>query len=231
VNRSTPPPDFVLVAIVLVSSSLGALAVWLVASLDTGRESSELAIEGLNGQQLTRIEERAQTHSVLTPNPAPPPRASAPQPPTQNAGKRSVQCPENLRSIKRLSSDARIHTVYHRGRVRGFQISEVTKGSFWDAVGLSTGDIVVDMAGVPIGSVDKKSSLVTYLARSSRGELTIRKADGRSRPIYWDMPESPDSTDSPARCRELESSDHPDDDQGAGIFGAVTREAQPVHTN
>jgi hypothetical protein len=219
VNRSTPPPDFVLVAIALVSSSLGALAVWLVVSLVTARESSELAIESLNGQQLAHVQERAQTHSVSSPNAAPPPWPTDPQPPAQIAGKRSAQCPENLRSPERLSSDARIHTVHHRGRVRGFQITEVTKGSFWDAVGLSTGDIVVEMAGVPIANVDKKSSLVTYLASSSRGELTIRKADGRSRPIYWDMPESPDSADSPARCRELESSDPLNDDEEGGSLG------------
>jgi hypothetical protein len=218
VNRSTPPPDYVLVAIALVSSSLGVFVAWLVVSLVTDAESSELAIESLNGQQLAHVQESARIHSVSAPSAAPSPRLTDPQPPAQVAGKRSVECSENLRSPERLSSDARLHTVYHRGRVRGFQITEVTKGSFWDAVGLSTGDIVVEMAGVPIGNADKEISLVSYLARSSRGELTIRKADGRSRPIYWDLPESPDSENFPARCRALETSDHPND-EAAGIFG------------
>lgn len=225
-KRSPPPPDFVLVAIALGSSILGALAAWLVVSLVTGWESSEFAIESLNGQQLAEVQESPQRHFVSSPNTAPSPRPADSQSPVQIAGERSVQCPEDLRSPKRLSSDARIHTVYHRGRVRGFQITEVTKGSFWDAVGLSTGDIVVEMAGVPIGSVDKKISLVTYVARSSRGELTIRKADGRSSPIYWDRSELPDLEDLPARCRKLESSDHLND-EGAGILGDVIREARP----
>ena len=229
-NRATPPPDFVLVAIALVSSSLGVLTAWLVVSLVTDWESSEFTIESLDGQQLADVQESPQRHSVSSPNAAPSPRPADSQPPAQIAGERSVQCPENLRSPGRLSSDARIHTVYHRGRVRGFQITEVTTGSFWDAVGLSTGDIVVEMAGVPVGSVDKNISLVTYVARSSRGELMIRKADGRSSPIYWDRSESPDLEDLPARCRKLESSDHLND-EGAGILGNVIREAQPVLTN
>ena len=229
-NRATPSPDLLLVAIALVSSCLGALTAWLVVSLVTDWESSELAIEGLNGQQLADVQEGPQRHSVSSPNAAPSPQVPDPRSPVQMAAKRSVHCPEDLRSPGRLSNDARIQTVYHRGRVRGFEMTEVTTGSFWDAVGLSTGDIVVEMAGVPVGSVDKNISLVAYVSRSSRVELTIRKADGRSSPIYWDKSESPDWEDVPAHCRRLESSDHLND-KGAGILGNVIQEAKPVLTN
>lgn len=229
-NRSTPQPDYVLVAIAIISSFLGALVAWLVVSLATESESSELAIKNLDGPQLAHVLESAPTHSDAATGAAPSPRPKDPQPLAQKAGSQSVRCSENMRSPERLSSEAQFHTLYHRGRVRGFQITELTKGSFWDAVGLRTGDIVVEMAGVPVGNVHKEISLVAYLASSPRGELTIRKADGQSRPIYWDMSKSPDSEDFSPRCRDFESLDHPIDG-GAGIFGTVIEMAQLVLAN
>ena len=197
-NRMAPSTDFELLVIALVSSLLGVLAAWSIAVVTANRDSPGGVFESLPGEKSPNAETLSQRingpipggDSIGSPTDSLPLMRTAEKNPL-------VSCPETPRSVKRLLRDAHVRPAYQQGIVRGFQLSEVAKGSFWEALGLFDGDIVVGMDGLPIVGLEDRTKLINYVAESDRGELTVRKLDGGNWPIYWDTPSATVS----AKCR------------------------------
>jgi len=182
-KRSTPSLDHRLFAIALASTLVGVLGVFLTASFTGGSPPPGIATEDVGHGQTGSIESMLQ---------------SLVRSPSDNGviNSRIGQCAgskrrtENRRRVRHLLEDAQIRPAYRRGQIRGFQITKVTDDSFWQAIGIDSGDVVIEFAGTPIENSGGRMDMVEYLANSPRGKLTIRKADGGNRPIYWDTPES-----------------------------------------
>lgn len=133
-------------------------------------------------------------HAVVRqPSPAAPTPAAA-------AKRKTVQTPadaerlepeeplEELRTQQRLYGTAKVKPVYELHDVKGVRIENVAPGSFWDLVGLRSGDVVVELHGSPIDSPAAAIALMNALERDDTLTLRARGQDGIERYIEYTAP-------------------------------------------
>lgn len=111
------------------------------------------------------------------------------------------ECPGAWRDPIRLFGDAQVRPSYQHKTMLGVSIANVAEGSFWEELGIDSGDLVIESQGAPIDSPQASVDLLNELERAEQIRLRIRTTEGRDRWIDWDAPEPPDPATLPAHCR------------------------------
>lgn len=107
--------------------------------------------------------------------------SSGPNPPSQAAGnqnriqlKRS-QIDEAIQDINALMKQVRIIPNFTQGKPDGLKITGVMTGSFFNQIGLQSGDIILGVDGKPIESVDDALKLYTGMKTADSLSLNLRR--------------------------------------------------------
>ena len=85
--------------------------------------------------------------------------------------------------------------------MRGVSIEDVTPGSFWEELGIQSGDRILELGGTPIDSPQATGELMDVLERGDRIRLRLRTREGRDRWISWEAPSPPNAATLPEPCR------------------------------
>lgn len=112
-----------------------------------------------------------------------------------------TRCPSDGRTFLRLFEDAQVRPTYQNRAPIGVQIFDVGKGSFWETLGLRTGDLITEMNHEPIDSPEASVDLLRYVGNAPIVHLKVHALDGRDRQISWDAPPAPAPAALPERCR------------------------------
>ncbi len=134
----------------------------------------------------------------LAPDPAPEPApAVALPPPLIDAAPElppssPPEIPEaslaEMRMQPTLFSTAKGTAVYEGHDVRGVRVDRVGAGSFWDIVGVRSGDVVVAYNGVRIDTATAMLALLNSLEQDSVIRLRVRGDDEEERTLYYSAP-------------------------------------------
>jgi hypothetical protein len=124
------------------------------------------------------VEPRRPTLAERERTPLPPPPPADPDEPL-----------EAKRTQPRLFSSAKISTVYKGHDVHGVRIERVGIGSFWDLIGVQSGDVVINMNGSPIDTPAAAVALLNAMERDVVVNLRVRGIDDVERTLYFRVPE------------------------------------------
>lgn len=125
--------------------------------------------------------------------------ASTTRPPIASRGPAEA-CGPSSREAERLFDDAELHPIYEAGTMIGVSIRSVKPESFWEELGVDSGDRIVELDGRPLDSPPRTLDLMNALEHSSRIQLRLLTREGRDRWLSWEAPPSPSSGAAPASC-------------------------------
>ncbi len=139
--------------------------------------------------------------AVVTPPPAPPSPADAPPEPAlpEAAAESDEPKPktvtieddealEEKRTQTRLFAAARVRPIYDNDDLLGVRIVGVTEGSFWDDVGVRSGDVILEANGELMDTPEASVRLMDSLANAYEIILRVRGEDGRERMLEYQTP-------------------------------------------
>jgi len=103
--------------------------------------------------------------------------------PNRIAVKRT-QIDEAIQNINALMKQVRIVPNFTEGKPDGLALSGVMTGSFFSALGLQSGDILLGVDGKPIQSADDALKIYTGMKTANRLQLNIRR-NGREETLEY----------------------------------------------
>ena len=89
------------------------------------------------------------------------------------------------RSQPALFATAKVTAVYEGHDVRGVRIENVGPGSFWDVVGVRSGDVVIAHNGARIDTPAAMVALLNSMERDAVIRLRVRGTDEDERTLYY----------------------------------------------
>jgi len=87
-----------------------------------------------------------------------------------------------------LFSTAKITAVYEGQDVQGVRVDRVGSGSFWEMVGVRSGDVVVAYNDIRIDTATAMLALLNSMERDSVIRLRVRGTDEDERTLYYSAP-------------------------------------------
>jgi type II secretion system protein C len=81
-----------------------------------------------------------------------------------------------MQSPQQLMSQARMFPVTRDGETAGFRVSGVRKGSLATLLGLKNGDVVSEVNGSKLGSIDDALAMVQKLRRANHLSVTVERS-------------------------------------------------------
>lgn len=87
-----------------------------------------------------------------------------------------------------LFGDAKVTAVYEGHDVRGVRVQNVGPGSFWDLVGVRSGDVVIAHNGALVDTPTAMVALLNSLERDLVIRLRVRGLDDEERTLYYSAP-------------------------------------------
>jgi type II secretion system protein C len=85
---------------------------------------------------------------------------------------------EMMRNPANLFSQARILPKYEGGEMVGLQINAIKPGSFFEKVGIQSGDVITELNGVAINSPQESARILTEFSEADELKLSVKGADG-----------------------------------------------------
>jgi len=83
-----------------------------------------------------------------------------------------------MRNPANLFSQARILPKYEEGEMVGLQINAIKPGSFFEEVGIQSGDVVTELNGVAIDSPQQSARILTEFSQADTLSIGVTRADG-----------------------------------------------------
>jgi general secretion pathway protein C len=85
---------------------------------------------------------------------------------------------EMMRNPSNLFSQARILPKYEGGEMVGLQINAIKPGSFFEEVGLQSGDVITDLNGTAIDSPQESARFLAELSQADTLTIGVQRSDG-----------------------------------------------------
>ncbi len=92
---------------------------------------------------------------------------------------------ETVRNPTNLINQARMLPKYENGEMIGIQLQAIKPGSFFEAVGITNGDVITELNGEPIDSPQVTANVLRELSEGE-GVVTVMGPDGEERPITFE---------------------------------------------
>ena len=87
-----------------------------------------------------------------------------------------------------LFSTAKVSAVYEGHDVRGVRVERVGSGSFWEMVGVRSGDVVIAYNDVPVDTPTAMIALLNSMEDDTVIRLRVRGTDANERTLYYSTP-------------------------------------------
>jgi general secretion pathway protein C len=146
------------------------------------------------------------------PRPEPPVRGRAglarrntrarPRPPTPTAARERVEklaedrfqmeredVDDMMRNPANLFSQARILPKYEEGEMVGLQINAIKPGSFFEEVGIQSGDVVTKLNGVAIDSPQESARILAEFSQADKFTIDVNRGDGTTDTLEFNLEE------------------------------------------
>jgi general secretion pathway protein C len=89
-----------------------------------------------------------------------------------------------------LFSQARMIPKYDpNGQMQGFQLNAVQPGSFWEQMGIQSGDVVTMFNGQRIDSPESSASVLSQITQARSVNVVVQGSDGRERTLTYEFQE------------------------------------------
>jgi membrane-associated protease RseP (regulator of RpoE activity) len=143
-------------------------------------------------------EEKAGQMQVRRPAPAgkPPASEEVPKPPENQGATHTVTLDDDRalsepRRQVRLFGGANVKPLYDSSyrKIIGIQVNNVRPGSFWQTLGIRSGDVIVELNGERIDNTEAGNKLITSLGQERVLHLRVQGADGKERYLDYITPE------------------------------------------
>jgi general secretion pathway protein C len=85
---------------------------------------------------------------------------------------------EMMRNPSNLFSQARILPKYDEGEMVGLQINAIKPGSFFEEIGIESGDVVTKLNGIAIDSPQESAKILAEFSQADQFTFEIEKSDG-----------------------------------------------------
>jgi general secretion pathway protein C len=80
-----------------------------------------------------------------------------------------------MRNPQQLMTQARMYPVTKDGETAGFRVSGVRNGSLATMIGLKNGDVVSEINGSKLGTIDDALAMYQKLRRASHLSVTVER--------------------------------------------------------
>jgi general secretion pathway protein C len=94
-----------------------------------------------------------------------------------------------LRNPSNLFSQARILPKYEDGEMVGLQINAIKPGSFFEEVGIQSGDVITELNGIAIDNPQESAKILAEFSEASELDIGVRGPDGDDRKINFTVDE------------------------------------------
>jgi len=94
-----------------------------------------------------------------------------------------------MRNPADLFSQARILPKYEEGEMVGLQINAIKPGSFFEEVGLQSGDVVTKLNGVAINSPQESAKILAEFSQADQFTVEVVKSDGTTETKEFNLEE------------------------------------------
>jgi general secretion pathway protein C len=94
-----------------------------------------------------------------------------------------------LRNPANLFSQARILPKYEDGEMVGLQINAIKPGSFFEEVGIQSGDVITELNGIAIDDPQESAKILAEFSEATELDIGVRGPDG-DRKINFTVDES-----------------------------------------
>lgn len=170
----------------LAAISLGLAAAWVVRPPEHGPATPESVAAPATS-------EPTPSAAAAAPRAPQPQRATtaaeAAEPPSPQEESANELTLEEKRTPTRLFGSANVRPVYDAYTVKGVEILNVSPGSFWELVGVESGDVVVEVHGDVIDSPADTLALLHTMERDERVRIRVRGTDGVTRFLEFVAPQ------------------------------------------
>lgn len=133
-----------------------------------------------------------QTSGEKIKNQAPLPQQAQFQPPSGNAAE--------------ITANIKFRPFFTKGSPDGVMVFGIKPDSAFNRAGLRNGDIVKDINGTPVGSVEEASSLLSDMESASAARITLIRS-GETKEISYSSGRSSEEPGAPEETKEEKSSD------------------------
>ena len=114
--------------------------------------------------------------------------ALPPSPAGPGAGAAPEESLAGTRTPIRLFGSARVAPRYQGGVMLGVEVADVQPGSFWERIGVRSGDLIFEANGERIDDPEASIALLRSLEGAQALRIWVRGADGRERYLLYDAP-------------------------------------------
>jgi general secretion pathway protein C len=94
-----------------------------------------------------------------------------------------------MRNPSNLFSQARILPKYEEGEMVGLQINAIKPGSFFEEVGIQSGDVVTKLNGVAIDSPQESAKILAEFSQADQFTIEVEKSDGTTETKEFNLEE------------------------------------------
>jgi general secretion pathway protein C len=125
-----------------------------------------------------------------------------PRPPTPTAARERVEklaedrfqmeredVDDMMRNPANLFSQARILPKYEEGEMVGLQINAIKPGSFFEEVGIQSGDVVTKLNGVAIDSPQESARILAEFSQADKFTIDVNRGDGTTDTLEFNLEE------------------------------------------
>ena len=94
-----------------------------------------------------------------------------------------------MRNPANLFSQARILPKYEEGEMVGLQINAIKPGSFFEEVGIQSGDVVTKLNGVAIDSPQESARILAEFSQADKFTIDVDRGDGTTNTLEFNLEE------------------------------------------
>jgi general secretion pathway protein C len=94
-----------------------------------------------------------------------------------------------MRDPTNLFSQARILPKYEEGEMVGLQINAIKPGSFFEEVGIQSGDVITKLNGISIESPQESAKILAEFSQADKLVFDVKRSDGTSETLEFDIEE------------------------------------------
>ena len=94
-----------------------------------------------------------------------------------------------MRNPSNLFSQARILPKYEEGEMVGLQINAIKPESFFEEVGIQSGDVITKLNGTAIDSPEESAKILVELSQAESFTIDVERSDGTTDTLEFNLEE------------------------------------------
>ncbi len=94
-----------------------------------------------------------------------------------------------MRDPTNLFSQARILPKYEEGEMVGLQVNAIKPGSFFEEIGIQSGDVITKLNDIPIDSPQESARTLAEFSKADKLVFEVERSDGTSETLVFDIEE------------------------------------------